>query len=121
MTGDIWARVGPLLEPALAHAGWSYGLSEVRRAIEAGDAQLWGGARSAVVTVIEDQPRERRLLFWLAGGELDEIVQQLIPAAERWGRDRGCRRAIIVGRPGWERALKPKGYAPIARLIAKDL
>jgi hypothetical protein len=28
---------------------------------------------------------------------------------------------VVIGRAGWERALKGKGYAPLARLIAKEL
>lgn len=86
-----------------------------------GEAQLWVGARAAMVTLLEEEPRERRLLIWLAGGDLGELVNVLRPAAERWARGLGCRRVLIVGRPGWERALAPEGYAPLARIIAKEL
>lgn len=116
-----WARAAPWLQAALAHAGETHELSDVRVLVEAGDAQLWVGARAAMVTVIEDDPRERRLLIWLAGGDLEELVRGLRPAAEAWARGQGCRRALIIGRAGWERALAPEGYAPLARIIAKEL
>jgi hypothetical protein len=45
----------------------------------------------------------------------------VLPQVEAWARANGCRRLLVIGRPGWERALKPKGFAPLARVIAKDL
>lgn len=89
--------------------------------IESGEAQLWAGQASAMVTLIEEEPRERRLLIWLAGGALEELVRRLRPDAERWAKQRGCRRVLVIGRPGWERALASEGYAPLARIIAKEL
>lgn len=116
-----WTRCGPWLEAALAHAGDSHGLEDVRALVEDGRARLWAGARSALVATIENDPRERRLLLWLAGGALDELTAVLRPAAEAWGRAMGCTRAMIIGRPGWEHVLRDDGYRPVARLIAKDL
>lgn len=89
--------------------------------VAAGEAQLWTGDQSAAVTLIEDEPRERRLLVWLAGGDLRELVDDLRPCIEAFARERGCRRMMIVGRVGWERALAGEGYAPLARVIAKEL
>jgi len=116
-----WARCAPFIDAALAHAGRTHALRHVVGMIEAGDAQLWPGERAAMVTLVEDEPLERRLLIWLAGGDLEELVRRLRPAAEAWARGIGCRRVLIVGRPGWERALAREGYAPLARVIAKEL
>jgi len=116
-----WARCAPWLDAALAHAGRTHGLADVRAMIEAGRARFWPARGSALVATVERDPLERRLLIWLAGGDRDEIEGQLLPLAEAWGRTCGCRRALVIGRAGWERALKTKGYAPVARLIAKDL
>lgn len=110
-----------LLEAALAHAGHTHSLDDVERMVRSGAAQLWSTAKSAAVTVIEDDPQERRLLIWLAGGDLGELTEEVLPRMEDWARARGCRRVLVVGRPGWERALRPKGFAPLARLIAKEL
>lgn len=116
-----WFRCAPFLDAALAHAGRTHALGHVARMIEAGEAQFWPGERAAMVTVVEDEPLERRLLIWLAGGDLEELVQRLRPAVEAWARTIGCHRTLIVGRPGWERALAREGYAPLARVIAKEL
>jgi len=116
-----WARCAPWLDAALAHSGRTHSLDDVRAAVERGEARLWTGAKSALVAVIEDDPADRRLLIWLAGGDREELETETLPLAETWGRDRGCRRAMIIGRAGWERTLKSKGYAPLARIVAKDL
>jgi len=76
---------------------------------------------SAVVAAIETDPAERRLLIWLAGGYRQELEAEVLPRVEAWGREAGCRRALVIGRAGWERTLKSKGYAPLARIVAKDL
>ena len=89
--------------------------------IAAGEAQLWEGEAAWMVTAVENDPRDQRLMIWLAAGDLDELVSRLRPAAERWAKAAGCRRVLIAGRPGWERTLKSHGYAPLARLIAKEL
>ena len=116
-----WARAAPWLEEALKHAGGTHALADVQAMVLGGEAQFWPLARAAAVTVIEDDPQERRLLVWLAGGDLDALRRELSPRLEAWARGRGCRRILIVGRAGWERALRAQGYAPLARLIAKDL
>jgi len=116
-----WARCGPWLDAALGHAGRTHSLNDVKAAVVRGEAHFWPGARSALVALAESDPGERRLLIWLAGGDRAELEGELLPMAEAWGRQTGCRRALIIGRPGWERTLKSKGYAPLARIVAKDL
>jgi hypothetical protein len=118
---EDWERCSPWLAAALAHAGGTHRLDDVRGMVLDGEAQFWAGRDCALVALVEDDPCERRLLIWLAGGARGEIETEILPRAEGWGRARGCRRALIIGRAGWERSLKNKGYAPLARLIAKDL
>lgn len=116
-----WARCAPWIEAALAHGTGAYALADVEAMVRAGKAQFWPGRRTAAVTTIEQDPGDRWLLVWLAGGDLAELTEELRPKAERWARGQGCRRMLIIGRPGWERALKTHGYAPAARIIAKEL
>lgn len=114
-----WARCSPYIEAALAHAGGTHTLNDVMGMVARREARFWAGRRAALVTCIEDYPRARWLLLWLAGGDIHELVEELRPAAEAYGREAGCQRAVIIGRPGWERRLNE--YSPIARMIAKEL
>lgn len=116
-----WARCAPWLDAALAHAGRTHSLTDVKAMVAAGEAQLWVADAAAMVTMIEDDPCERRLLIWLAGGDLQTLLEQFRLPMERWAKAQGCRRVLLIGRPGWERALKTFGYAPAARILAKEL
>jgi hypothetical protein len=118
---DEWARCAPWLDAALAHAGRTHSLDDVLALVVAGEARFWAGRACALVAALERDPGETRLLIWLAGGAREELEDELLPLAEAWGRDAGCHRALVIGRAGWERTLKGKGYAPLARLIAKEL
>jgi len=116
-----WARCASWLEAALDHAGRTHSLGDVLAELESGRARLWTGASSALVALVEDDPGERRLLIWLAGGDRSELEEALLPQAETWARGRRCRRVLVIGREGWARTLRSKGYAPLARIIAKEL
>ena len=119
MTDEEWARVAPWLDAALDFMPVrTHGLSDVRAAIECGDAQLWAGRKCAVVTQLEIHPLVTALSVWLAGGDLIEIRDEIQPVAEAWARARGCRFIVATGRQGWGRAL---GYKPIHWTCAKEL
>ena len=55
------------------------------------------------------------------GRQDDGLGPALVAELEAWARAEGCRRVLVIGRPGWERVLAPEGYAPLARIIAKEL
>lgn len=116
-----WARCSPWIDAALAHAGRTHDLADVLELIKAGDAQFWPGRGAAMVTEVTDFPRAKVLSLWLAGGDLGELINELRPKAEAWGRAQGCAQVTILGRSGWERALRDCGYEPAARLVMKDL
>ena len=99
-----WDRCAPWLEAALAHAGGTHSLDDVQALVDAGEARFWPGRGCALVAIVECDPGERRLLIWLAGGARAELETEILPRAEAWGRKSGCRRAVIIGRAGWERS-----------------
>ena len=85
-------------------------------------AQIWFSDSASIVTEIKEYPTGARVIHGLvAAGDLHEIVEQLIPKAEEWGRQLGCALAIIESREGWARALKQYGYEPFQTAIAKGL
>lgn len=104
----------PKLERALALAGDTHTVADVAYEVETGEAQLWVEGDGMLVTQIDFKPRERILIFWLAAGDMDDVLK-LEEIASAWGREVGCTRAQMAGRRGWERALADRGWqrAPV--------
>ena len=116
-----WRRCRPWIEAALAHGGGFYEIGDVENAIEAGDALFWPGQACAIVTQFWTMPRARVLNFWLAGGDLTELVEVLRPRIEAFARDNGCTAVVIAGRKGWQRVLAPHGHKPLWTAYMKEL
>ena len=112
------------IEAALAAAGkrplWT--LEDVVADISSGEAQLWTGQRSCMVTAITpfEGAGEKICEAWLAAGALDEI-EEAIPQLEAFARANGCTQAHVTGRKGWVRALAPHGYEHWATIVRKLL
>ena len=56
-----------------------------------------------------------------AAGDMDELIHELGPQAEEWGRAHGCTIAMIEGREGWSRALKQHGWRHHQTTLLRDL
>jgi hypothetical protein len=98
------------IEAALVYSGHSHDFDDVAAMVAAGKAQFWPGRTSVIITEIIVEPRHKVLHFFLAGGDLAEL-EQMTPIIEQWGRERGCTRASLVGRKGWDRTfLKRQGW-----------
>lgn len=111
-------RCIPFLEAALGYADGTHTVDDVRAAIEGGKAQFWPGEKSAVVTEILTFPRKKVCHYWLAGGDLDELLD-MEPSIETWAKAIGCESMTIAGRPGWHRALK--GYRKAFTTLSKGI
>ncbi|WPZ05489.1 hypothetical protein [Pelagerythrobacter marinus] len=90
------------------------------------DAQVWAGfwacwgtENAAILAEIKTYPSGLREVHGLAAaGDVQEIVA-LIPMAEAWGKQQGCRLASIESRPGWAKVLD--GYEVDQVRIVKEL
>lgn len=100
-----WDRCTPYLEAACEHAGGLYDLTYVAHAIADGEAHFWPGERSAVVTTFWHYPGRKVLSYWLAGGDIDELLQDMQPVIEQWAREQGCTDIALAGRRGWARVM----------------
>lgn len=116
-----WERCAPWLQAALDQASGDYTLADVLDLVRKGEAQFWAGEQSAIVSQVDDHPRNRVLTLWLGGGDLRELSNHLIPKAEAYGREVGCTRSRIIGRQGWARALASDGYQAAAVVSEKVL
>lgn len=107
---------------AEAMDGRLYTIDYLDDLVFSGRAQVWFGDDSAMVTEIRTYPTGARVIHGLvAAGSLSEIVKDLIPRAEGWGRMIGCIGAIIESREGWGRVLRKDGWEPFQQSLWKEL
>src|SRR3989442_10059938 len=97
------ANLSQPIARALTYAGGSHTLADIEAAVAMGTMQRWDGDESAIITEIHETPRQRILLFFLAGGHMAELRAMALPIME-WGRSVGCVKAQLIGRPGWVRS-----------------
>jgi len=109
------------IEAALPYCYCTHTIEDVERQIAEGRLQFWPGERCAVVTEIVDYPRLRALNFFLVGGDLNELIEQMEPAIVEWARRLGCTRIAQTGRKGWGRVLAPLGYQTTLSVMIRDL
>ena len=86
-----------------------------------GVAKFWCSDKAAIVTRFSYYPGCTIIEGLVAAGDLEEIVNVLIPQAEEFGRENGASFATISSREGWAKVLKKDGYEPHQVTLAKPL
>ncbi len=113
-------RVWKYISPAVDRTKGAFDKASVWQLIQEQKAQLWPGKKSAAITEISTTPTGRKsMTIWLAGGDLDELMNAIEPKLCEWGKKQGCSHVEIIGRAGWVRTLKD--YNEVARVVAKEL
>ena len=79
---------------------------KVYRKAECSFGQRQGGC---IVTEIVVYPRVKAINIFLAGGELDQILD-MDADVKAWAKDQGCTVAQMSGRLGWKKPLAPLGW-----------
>ena len=118
MTTLLSADARRHIAEALAHSGDTHNVSDVLEMVRAGDATLHLREHSTLVTQEFELPRARQLHFWLAGGDLADLIEaerEIVSAA----KPRGITKVTIIGRPGWERKLQ--GFRRAGVILAKEI
>ena len=112
-------RCRPFIEAALQYTGGTHDWDDIVYLVRKRTAQFWPGKNCAAITELIDTPGLRYCGIWLAGGELEELLEIERNIAQ-WARDEmRCRKVIIRGRPGWERVLE--GYSRAYVALEKEL
>ena len=65
-------------------------------------------------------PKKKIFHVFLAGGEMDQIVDMNDSAAQ-FAKAQGCDGMSIAGRKGWSRVLKNEGWTESFTTLAKEL
>lgn len=115
---DELERLAHHIEAALAYSRDTHSLVQVVDAIKDGSAQFFPLENSVIVTEVVDYPKKSVCRIWLAGGNMDELVEaekKIVP----WAKSHGCSGMEIIGRKGWERQLKD--YNAASTVLIKEI
>lgn len=113
-----WVRCRQWLLPAIERAKGTHSEQDIVDGLLNGMLTLWPGEKSAIVTEILLYPRIKALNWFLAGGDLNELLGMEVKIRE-WAKENGCKRVTLGGRKGWKRVLP--GYEDYMTLLFKDL
>lgn len=116
-----WRRCRPMIEAALAHSPGYETIEDVERLIDDGTYLFWAAEQSAVVTEVSQYQRRRVLTVMHGGGDLAELLDYVEPALCVYARSIGCDAISGIGRRGWDRECKKRGYRLAHITMIKDL
>ena len=107
------------IEKALVEGYGQMNYNDVIDFIKKGEFQFWSSENSCVITTVDVFPRLKQLTVIIGAGDLGEIDKIIRPVIEEWARHINCDTMLIMGRPGWQRALE--GYRRTAVVLEKRL
>jgi len=113
------ARFREPIERALREGYGQMNYGDVLDFIKKGEFQFWSSENSCVITTVDVFPRIKQLTVVIGAGDLNEIDSTIRPVIEEWARRIQCDTMLIMGRPGWQRALE--GYRRTAVVLEKRL
>jgi len=113
-----WARLAPHISEALKYSNKSHDISDVWSAIKKNKAQFFPLENSAIVTEIVDYPNQSVCRIWLAGGDLEELMEAEKDVC-KWAAKLGCTGMEIIGRKGWSRKLTD--YKEASIVLVKEI
>lgn len=117
---EEFKRLSPHIEAALEYTKGTHSIDDIWSGIVEGRFQFWPGEQSAIVTDIEVYPKRRVMHIFLAGGELEELLE-MEKAVEAYAHTIGCNSMSISGRRGWLKVFQDDGWQEVCTTIAKEL
>lgn len=117
---ESWERSKPFLADALAYTGL-HSVDDVLEQVQDGSALFYPVRGGAAVFRVVEYPQKRVLLIWLYGGEMASNMEGVLGAADFHAEEQDCTEVMVIGRRGWERALKPHGFAHQGVVLTKGI
>ena len=123
----VWPMVEPMLRMATDTSGGRYDTLTVLQDICNGKSSLWAvwteadGVLAGFTTTIVDYPLTRRLSIpFLGGNGFLEHLDAVDDAVTQYAKAHGCTGIEVIGRRGWQRALKRIGFDYSFTSICKE-
>lgn len=107
------------IEAALEHSGGTHDFQDIAESVMQGTMQLWAGEVGCAVTEIIVYPKKKVLHVFLAGGQMNQIIDFQESAVE-FGRMQGCSSMTLAGRRGWTKVLDKHGWKESFCVMSKE-
>ena len=107
------------IESALAYSGGTHDFADIVRGVLSGHMQLWQGESGCAVTEITVYPKKKFLHVFLAGGDMDQILD-FEKSAEIFAKECGCDGMTLAGRKGWSRVHRDRGWKEQFVTLSKE-
>ena len=120
LLSDELERCRPWIEAALEYSGGTHEFEDIVKNIAESKMQLWPAERGCIVTEIVVYPRKKVINIFLAGGELDQILD-MDEDVKAWAKEHGCTGATMAGRLGWKKPLASLGWEFHLASFAKEI
>ena len=106
-----WDKVDNLLGKSLQHCEHDYTVSDIRKALDDREMQLWvyevdHKVLAALVTSIISYPQRKVCVMMFMGGSRKNLWLKHEKEIEDWAVSQGCTDLELYGRIGWTRILK---------------
>ena len=124
----VWPQIEPMLSKAVAHSNGEICISDIYERSISGDMLiLTASSDDEILVALAIEKREFAtgkavLNVTLAGGErLKEWMEEIDKSLVQLAKDYNCSELYIVGRNGWDRALKHIGYGRVHTVVSKKI
>lgn len=122
----VWPKVSPLFLVFEEQEPLLYTRSDIFRYLAVGLMQLHlshDGEKFhlAVITELVQYPQTKICRIILGTGEKPEITFELYPWMEKWCQENEVQWLELVGRPGWERVVKPLCFDKTSVILSKRI
>ena len=122
-----WPHAVPLLEEGKEYWQDFATLDSLYQDLSASKLQLWMMNCDtefilAMLTEIGIYPTTKIMrILWIGGSEVNGAIDQFLDFAELWAHRQGVSRLQVIGRKGWVRKLKGRGYKQTQWIVSKDI
>jgi len=123
-----WPFVIEYISSALEHTDGEITLSEIHAAIANQTRQLWiikhnSEYIAAIVTQIYSYDGSNLKIgeVTMAGGSQHDIWDHFTDVVGEWFKEQGCKFIDIIGRPGWQRLYRDRGFRTAYVQLRKEL
>lgn len=108
------------IQAALDYGGNTHDFEDIVSGVMSGYMQFWPARDAAAVTEILTYPKKKVLNIFLAGGNMETIID-MNESAEYFAKANGCTSMTMAGRKGWSKVLKDKGYREAFTVLRKEI